>query len=605
MSPRVCHWLTVLGALVVSACGHQEPALPDAALPDAAPDAAPPDAAPPDAIPPDAAPFCGDGVRQDGEECDHQDFGGRTCVDEGYYDGRLACRPECKVDASGCSGRCGDGEINGPERCDDALPLTGTCRSRGFLTGTPFCAPGCVFGGCQNDSSSDGEIVLGGRDETSQLGASLAFAGDVDGDGRADLLAAAPGEVRVLGKKGAVYLIPGSPDGRATINDAARFVDDSWDALGSLVLEVAPARDIDGDGRADFLIAAQTDGLLDVYLVYGRPEPFTGTLKLADLVESGAAARFSIERGLPPSPPAEPAGPLPPDSLRSSIPLTSARMSRRAAIGVPDVTGDGRDDLLLAVPDYGGGLGATFVIPGDPVRYSGTLVLPAPVAPLPLPVHAAIVGSAIDGFLGDDLAAGDLDGDGVADLFVTSGGDVQVFYGPIEGVLSPADAEAHTDLGSVTSLALADLDGDHDAGLFVTTSNGGYLFRGQPSRREGPLLASDADLLLFTTSSSEVLAGGDVDGDGHPELVVTEPSLFHDVGIIAGPIVRTGSLGLELNSLRWQLDVFPASLDFVRVSLGDFNGDGYDDVAVATVKGEFGDDAGVVQIFTGATAPTP
>jgi hypothetical protein len=570
MSLRVvCHRVTVFLGLVVSACTNAEPARPgiDASMPDAG--VALPDAAPPDAAPPDAAPFCGDGVRQPKEECDRQDFGGRTCVDEGYYAGQLACRPECKVDASGCAGRCGDGKINGPERCDDALPLTGTCRSRGFLTGTPACATGCVFEGCSDSSSGRDDTILSGRDETSQLGASLAFAGDIDGDGRQDLLAAAPGEARVLGKKGAVYLIPGSPDGRATINDAARFVDDSWEELGSLVLEVAAARDLDGDGRSDFLIVAQTDGALDVYLVYGRPEPFTGTLKLADLVESGAAARFSITPA-------------------------SVRLGRRPALGVPDVTGDGRDDLLLAVPGYGDGLGATYVIPGDPVRYSGTLVLPAPLAPLPLPVHAAIVGTAPDGLLGNDFAAGDLDGDGVADLFVTSGDDVQVFYGPIEGVLSPADAASHTEIGRVTSVAAADLDGDQDAELVVTTSQGGYLFRGGPSRREGALLASGADLQLNTTGSLEVRVGGDVDGDGHPELIFGG-------GIMAGPIVQTGVLSLDDSSLRWRV----GSLRSTDVSLGDFNGDGFDDVAVVVARGTFEGDQGVVQIVHGATPPVP
>jgi hypothetical protein len=583
----VCHRATILAGLVASACGGEQPARPgvDASTPDASvpPDAAPPDAAPPDAAP-DAAPFCGDGIRQDGEECDHQDFGGRTCKDEGYYAGQLACRPECKVEASGCSGRCGDGEINGPEGCDVALPLTGTCRSRGFLTGTPQCVAGCALLGCSDVAFSGQEIVLWGRDDTSQLGASMAFAGDVDGDGRDDLLAAAPGELRVLGKKGAVYLVPGSPDGRATINDAARFVDDSWKDPGSLVLQVASARDLDGDGRSDFVIAAWTDaGVLDVYLVYGRPEPFTGTLKLADMVESGAAARFSIA-------------------------LTAAPQGRRAALGVPDVTGDGRDDLVLAVPGSGGGQGAVYVIPGDPVRYSGTVVLPAPVAPLPLPVHAAIVGAAIDDFLGRDLAAGDLDGDGVADLFVTSGDDVQVFYGPIAGVLAPADGAVHTDLGRVTSLAVADLDGDQDAELVVTTSSGGYLFRGGPSRRSGPLLASGADLQLGTMGSTEVRAGGDLDGDGHPELIFTLLP-FEDVGIVPGPIVQTGFLALDGNSLRWRLDVTREDQDPIDVALGDFNGDGFADVAVAgghaLFGGAFGPDHGVVQIVHGATPPAP
>jgi hypothetical protein len=220
-------------------------------------------------------------------------------------------------------------------------------------------------------------------------------------------------------------------------------------------------------------------------------------------------------------------------------------------------------------------------------------------------VHAAIVGSVADGFLGNDLAAGDLDGDGVAELFVTSGDDVEVFYGPIEGVLSPADAAAHTDLGTVASLAVADLDGDQAADLIVTASQGGYLFRGGPSRREGALLASGADLQLGATRSSEVQAGGDVDGDGHPELVFTLVPFVADVGIIAGPIGQTGFLSLDQSSVRWGLDVFRDSLSPIEVSLGDFNGDGFDDVAVGVPIGSFGNDHGVVQIVHGATPAIP
>ncbi|MGH2897734.1 MAG: FG-GAP repeat domain-containing protein, partial [Solirubrobacteraceae bacterium] len=366
-----------------------------------------------------------------------------------------------------------------------------------------------------------------------------------------------------------VYLVAGTSEGRATINDAARFVDDSWRASGALVLQVASARDLDGDGRADFVIAAMTDAALDVYLVYGGAEPFTGTLKLTDLVEGGAAARFSIA-------------------------LASAQQAGRAALGVPDVTGDGRDDLVLAVPGFANGAGALYVIPGDPVRYSGTLALPAPVAPLPRPVHAAIAGAAVNDFLGIELAAADLDGDGVGDLFVTSGGDAQVFYGPIEGVLSPSDASAHTDLGHVTSLAAADLDGDQDAELVVISSGGGYLFRGGPSRRAGALLASGADLQLGTSTNSEVRVGGDLDGDGHPDLVIT--AFRAAVGIVAGPIAQTGFLSLDDGSLRWTLSAPGPSEESFDVCLGDFNGDGFDDVAVAAVGSTFGSDPGAVQI---------
>jgi hypothetical protein len=48
-------------------------------------------------------PVCGNGVIDDGEQCDGGNLGGFTCVDLGYSGGTLACDPvTCTYDASGC-----------------------------------------------------------------------------------------------------------------------------------------------------------------------------------------------------------------------------------------------------------------------------------------------------------------------------------------------------------------------------------------------------------------------------------------------------------------------------------------------------------------------
>ena len=48
-------------------------------------------------------PECGNGVIDDGEQCDGGNLGGFTCVDLGYTGGTLACDPvTCTYDASGC-----------------------------------------------------------------------------------------------------------------------------------------------------------------------------------------------------------------------------------------------------------------------------------------------------------------------------------------------------------------------------------------------------------------------------------------------------------------------------------------------------------------------
>jgi hypothetical protein len=51
----------------------------------------------------DPNPVCGNGLVDDGEQCDGGNLGGFSCTDLGYSGGTLACDPiTCTYDASGC-----------------------------------------------------------------------------------------------------------------------------------------------------------------------------------------------------------------------------------------------------------------------------------------------------------------------------------------------------------------------------------------------------------------------------------------------------------------------------------------------------------------------
>ncbi len=94
-----------------------------------------------------SAPVCGNGLVENGETCDGDQFGQASCVSEGFAAGTLACTNACALDTSGCVPRgCGDGEALDGEHCDGADLRGKTCADRGFFGGgTLACRPDCTF----------------------------------------------------------------------------------------------------------------------------------------------------------------------------------------------------------------------------------------------------------------------------------------------------------------------------------------------------------------------------------------------------------------------------------------------------------------------------
>jgi len=150
-------------------------------------------------------------------------------------------------------------------------------------------------------------VIFVGQGEGDLAGASVAGAGDIDGDGLDDVLIAAPNKsVRLDTDQdgqleidrtdcGVVYLIYGSPRLQGTLSLAdigteklpgAMFVGrNSGDELGAGVglqgdraLGIATAGDVDGDGRRDLLLSSVRATPRDrveageVYLIYGLGE---------------------------------------------------------------------------------------------------------------------------------------------------------------------------------------------------------------------------------------------------------------------------------------------------------------------------------------------
>ncbi|MFH1802787.1 MAG: hypothetical protein ABH864_05070 [archaeon] len=94
-------------------------------------------------------PYCGNGIVDEGEECDGYDGIG-YCVDLGYSGGIYGCTTDCIVDVTGCdgaepSGLCGNGVVDEGEACDGTDLRGMTCEfvGGGDAEGVLGCLADC------------------------------------------------------------------------------------------------------------------------------------------------------------------------------------------------------------------------------------------------------------------------------------------------------------------------------------------------------------------------------------------------------------------------------------------------------------------------------
>jgi MYXO-CTERM domain-containing protein len=475
----------------------------------------------------------------------------------------------------------GPGDVNGDGYADIAIGASRWSNGGAGGVGAVFLIPGSA-GGPAITNATLADTILLGASAGDNLGFVVGGAGDVNGDGYADVIAAAPGVINPQSAEGRASLYLGSAEttGLRAVSDRGIESNTAGAGLGTVT---AAAGDVNGDGFADYAVAAPNFGGANngtVFLYHGGAAGADGT---PDGTLTGpAGAGFG-----------------------------------KAVAAAGDINGDGFGDLVVGAPNFGDGQaeeGRIFVYLGSA---GGITAGTAPVT-FDSDSAGALLGSAVGG--------ADTNGDGLFDVVAgapglgngqAAEGRVYLFRGSFAGFIATSPVIVESDVADARLGAAVAGAGDFNNDGFGDVVAGApgysdgeigegriYLYPGSAAGLGAPITreSDQANAALGTSVDS----AGDADGNGFADIVAGAPGAGGGAGVVF--VYDSDAAGLTATPFSFASGVAGANLGASVAGGGDLDADGVGDIVAGApgfANGQANEGAVFVFLSTGTILAAP